>query len=185
MYLHPTIYVNGYGATHDLDDPNYHRYLGELIRLLRIQDHDEQITVYLCGGHTNRTDLTEARCMLNIIGRLGKPYGVDFVLIEESITTRDNLAEVYKRVGRIPLTVFCESTRRPTVRYLAKRLFPEVQMMPVTFDGRSLSLVNRLKQRYLKLPLEVASVHSPAFDILRSYLHERHLAKCRAQTQKP
>ncbi len=181
MKLHPTIYVNGYGATHDANDGNYGRYIGELMRLLRLNDFGKGMTVYLCGGHANRTDLTEARCMLNVIQHSGLPVAADFVLVEESTTSRDNLLNVCQRAGRVPLTVFCEYTRAPAISVIAKQYFPEVQMAPVAFDHRSLAIGQQLRQRYLNNVLDVAALYSPTLDALRTILRERHVAKCHAQ----
>lgn len=181
MDLHPTIYVNGYGATHDLDDANYGIYLGELLRRLRKDNLGRDSTVYLCGGLTNRPDLTEARCMLNIIKHLAIPTSAKFVLIEESTNPRDSLRQVFRLTGRVPLSAFCEFTREPTVRYLARRLFPEVMTVPIAFDKRSLAIGNQLKQRLLKHPLEVAASHSSIFDAIRIKLREKHMKRCRSE----
>ena len=175
------LYVNGYGATQNLDDGNYTRYLGEIIRHINWQPQ-RQFTVYLCGGHTNRTDLTEAACMRNIWEHLGAPPNAALVLIENTTTARDNLKEVGRHTADLHVTVFCEFSRMLTMEFLASRFFSRSTVFGIPFDTASLLTANMLKQRGPKLFLEVLANYLPLFDHLRLALRKRHVAKARHKT---
>lgn len=173
------IFVNGYGATRNPKDRNYTHYLDEVSRFIR-RDPKTEFTVYLCGGYTNRIDLTEAECMRRIWELRGIPQNVSLVLIEKTTTARDNLQAV-RLAGDEPITVFCELSRKPTMWFLASRLFSSVQVVGIGFDEKSLAIGHRLKQLFLKFPLEALAYYSPLFDKLRVILRERHVADARRQ----
>ncbi len=176
------VYANGYGATENIHDRNYTHYLIKVSHF--IQEHpDKQFTVYLCGGYTNRKNLTEAACMHQIWTRLGIPPNVVLVLIEDTTTARDNLQAV-RLAGDVPITIFCELSRKPTMRFLASRFFSAAQIVGIGFDEKSLKIGHRLKQLFLHFPLEVLAYYCPLFDKIRLALRKRHIARVRRNEEK-
>lgn len=174
------LYVNGYGATQNLHDSNYARYLGDIIRYINARPQ-RQFMVYLCGGYTNRTDLTEAACMRNIWVHLGAPPNATLVLIEDTTNARDNLKDVRRYVAYAHVTVFCEFSRITTMEFLASRIFSGSTVIGLPFDVASLLPANILKQLVPKFLLEVLAYHLPPFDYLRLALRKWHIAKARRE----
>ncbi len=176
------IFVNGYGATDNVDDGNYCRYLGEVSTF--IDSHQtEKCVVHLCGGYTNRLDLTEARAMLNWFVRRRDFSDVEYVLIEDTFTARDNMERMGSLVSEELLVIFCEYSRRFTMAFYASRLFKHYEIHGVKFDAKSLTFVHQIKQVTLKLPVEVLAWYFQSFDHLRLWLRNRHVMRVRARKE--
>jgi len=177
--IFPTVlYVNGYGAA-GTDDGNYNRYLSNVLDLVKSRP-SYKFRVFLAGGLTNRTDLTEARAMLNWFEAKGKPDNAEFLMIEDTTTAKDNMVAFRKLVGDEPVAIFCEHSRRHTMRFFALSLFNQYKILPVKFDAKSLRTKHRLQQVLLKTPLEILAWYWKPADNLRLKFRARHVVKVRA-----
>lgn len=175
------VYINGYGAPRDpLRDGNLGRYLGQVLK--HLEEHpDTSIDLFLAGGYTNREDLSEAEAMHQWLKNYGLPNNISVQLIDTTTTARDNMLEFRKRVGDVPVLIFCEYSRQPTMRFFAQKLFRQPLVQGIKFDEPSLKFTHRLKQMTVKLWLEELAWHSKTIDTLRKRLRERHVAHARAQ----
>ncbi|MBI4098820.1 MAG: YdcF family protein [Candidatus Magasanikbacteria bacterium] len=176
------VYVNGYGAPKDpLCDGNLDRYLGQVLKYLEAY-RDTNVDLFLVGGYTNRLDMSEAEAMKGWLMNRGLPSNVTIRLIDTTDTARDNMVEFKKRVGDVPVLIFCEFSRRPTMAFFAWKLFAEATVHGVRFDERSLRLAHRIKQLTTKLWLEQLAWHSKTIDVLRKWLRKRHVDRARAMS---
>ena len=178
-------YVNGYGATDNLADGNYGRYLSSVIGYLRRTHPQDAIALYLSGGYTNRTDLTEAESMRRILEHQGIISGTDLTItrLETPYTAREGLQTLRERVGSATrVTIFCEYSRQWTMRFFARQLFARATVIGIPFDASSMKLAHRLKQIFFHLPLEAGAWHSAFIDRLRKQLRDRHVAKARSRS---
>ncbi len=174
-------YINGYGASRDpLHDGNLGRYLEQVLEHLR-EHRDAGINLFLAGGYTNREDLSEAEAMHQWLKNYGLPNYVSVHLIDTTTTARDNMLEFRKRVNDVPVLIFCEYSRQPTMRFFAQKLFRQSLIQGLKFDKPSLKLAHRMKQQTVKLWLEKLAWHNKTIDALRNRLRERHVARVRAQ----
>lgn len=173
--------VNGYGATPDAQDRNYTRYLSEVMNHVAA-DGSEPKKIILCGGFTNRTDLTEAETMRCwIVDHF--PYWSDrLVLCDDTFTARDNFRLVSEWFDRTDVfKAFGEYSRCRTLRLFAKRYFYNCEVVPIRFDDRSLRPAHRLRQLCLHLPLEALALYFPLYDKLRLYFRQRHVECVRSK----
>lgn len=175
------VYINGYGAPRDpLNDDNLGRYLGQVLK--HLEGHpDTNNELFLAGGYTNREDLSEAEAMHRWLKNYGLPNSVSVHLIDTTTTARDNILEFRKRVDDVPVLIFCEYSRQPTMRFFAQKLFSQPLVQGIKFDEPSLELTHRIKQHTVKLWLEQLAWHSKIIDALRKWLRKRHVAHARTQ----
>lgn len=177
------IYVNGYGVPNDpLNDHNMHAYLMQVCRCIHAYGA-KSTKLYLAGGFTNRTDLSEARAMLMWLKHNGSISGAEINLLEATTTARENMKYFRSLVGDVPVIILCEYSRRPTMQFFADMLFSVNDVRGVPFDKRSMSLAHRLKQWTTRLWLEKLAWHSSFFDALNRRLRARHVAQARLQTK--
>jgi hypothetical protein len=177
--------VNGYGATPDIEDRNYTHYLSEVLRHTERDGHEPR-KIILCGGCTNRADLSEAETMRRWIdGHF--PYWSDrLVLCDDTFTAQENFRRVSEWFDRTDVfKAFGEYSRRRTLRLFAWRYFNNCEVIGVRFDDRSLRPVHRFKQLFLHLPLETLALYLPPFNWLRLFFRRRHVARVRSQAQDP
>jgi hypothetical protein len=202
------IYINGYGAPKDpVNDGNLSRYLGAVKSTVEnfvesnskygIPNSKYDFTLYLAGGFTNRTDLSEARAMQMWFEHHGLPKNVRrVILIEESTTGRDNLVLFTQTIEDPPMTYltlfFWEYSRRFQMEFLARHILAKMctyhqayEFIGVPFDARSMKLVNRAKEYLLKFPLLVLAWYFPFINkLVVRPIRERHIAKCRKEAEK-
>lgn len=180
------ITVLGYGAPADpATDGNLNRYLGRVAAFIRDLPEGSHCFVYLCGGRTNRQDLSEAAAMKQWFEAHRHEYcglkGATFILLENVDSARDALVATLQECGaHRHLNIFCEWTRRRTVHLHARRLFPNRTVNPIGFDQKSFHWRNRCVQ-LVKLPLEAAA-HRPgswADRWVKQPLRRRHLQRAR------
>lgn len=174
------LFVNGYGAG-DSRDQNMSRYLKAVHRHIMSLPGDDQIELYLCGGYTNRTDLSEAHAMANWFAGYGLPRRVQVILIENTCSARENIEEFRRRAGNPPTTIFCEWSRRFKMRWLARRSLRSVEVVGVPFDPRSLRLDRQLVEFGAAL-LEIAALHSIWAEELRRYFRQRRVQEARRES---
>jgi hypothetical protein len=178
------LFVNGYGATDNTDDRNYATYLSAVRNYAWTTLGDGRHTIYLCGGFTNRTDLTEAETMRRWFVKNPLPRNVEIVLVENTTDARGNICRVEALMeSEEDIIIFCEYSRRRTMTFFARRLFRHFEVRGVPFDQQSLRLEQQAKQLLLHLPLEALAWYLPPFDALRKKLHARHMR--RARSAKP
>ncbi len=186
------VFVNGYGAPKDpLSDGNLCGYMCAISEYMDLH-HDDVFTLYLAGGITNRKDMTEARAMKVWFDAHGLPANVtEVVLIEESTTARDNVALYSRKVDQgKPSVFFFEYSRRLQMIFLVKQYFNRhfhrlYKFCGVKFDEPSMELRNRLKQYFLRFPLEVLSWYLPSVrEKISKPLRARHIARARQDYNK-
>jgi hypothetical protein len=178
------VYVNGYGATDNPDDRNYAAYLSAVRNYAWNTLGDGQHTIYLCGGHTNREDLTEAETMSRWFERNPLPQNVKIVLVDDTTDARGNICRVEALMEpEQDIVIFCEYSRRRTMAFFARRLFKRFEVRGVPFDQQSLRFKQQATQLLLQLPLEALAWYLPPFDAFRKKLRTRHIR--RARNAKP
>lgn len=178
------ILVNGYGAPLEpLMDENLHRYLTEVVSILEGSEDGEN-ALYLAGGYTNRSDLSEAAAMSAWLKARELPKGTVIFLIETSTTARGNLTRLKDLVGNVPVTICCEYSRRLTMKFFAKKLFSQSVIRGIKFDEDSLRLDHLISRYTIKHWLEVLAWHSRIVDRFRRWLRKRHIARARAATNR-
>lgn len=175
--------VLGYGAPHNpLSDGNYTRYLSEVFRRLEIEASRVE-DIILCGGYTNRTDLSEAGAM-NLWIEAHRPEWVRKCLTLEEPTTLE--ADLEEAAAEIPpdsqAYIFCEQSRIWSVRFHARRFFKDIawRVIGIAFDEASLKPTHRLKQLLVHLPIEVLSTKSRIIADFKRRQRIRTVAKARA-----
>lgn len=176
------VFVNGYGAPlNPLEDDNFDQYLGNILKQLKEHCTYQCINLYLAGGYTNRTDMSEAEAMHEWFAKHQLPVHTVIHLISKTDTARENMREFQKVVGSdTPVFVFCELSRKPTMEFFAKKFFKHYMVYGVKFDAASLTLTNCLKQYTIKLWLEQLAWHSKTVDNLRKWLRKRQVTRSRA-----
>ena len=187
------IFVNGYGATQDLFDPQYITYLGTVVDA--IQRYPNPVLV-LSGGRTNLQTYSEAQCMLDIL-QINFPYVFERladnpVLLEHVWRARDGLQELSRLIDleqeSPSVVIFCEWSRRLTMHMLAhqvlKRTWPDRSSIPVkvwgvAFDRKSYTLRAHMSGLG-QMVLERAALSSALVDAFMEQRRRRHVARCRA-----
>ncbi len=176
------VYVNGYGAPFDpLTDGNLTRYLRCVVDWL--DRHRDQVhKVVLCGGFTNRADLSEAEAMRRWIAKHA-PQWVDSIwTIEDTLSVRENIqafADLY--LVRERAVFFCERSRIWTVLCLARIKFKSpwiVTVIGVPFDAQALKMSHRLRQMVHGL-IEWVSLWWPWLDRQREERRHRNILRAR------
>ncbi len=179
-----SVSINGYGAPRDpLTDGNLQRYLSQVFGWLDL--HERRVReVFLCGGYTNRHDLSEAEAMRGWIA-VHRPTWLDRVrLIDSTASVRENIVafDAEMASGLHPV-LFCERSRIWTVFWLAQCLFRAdrpVTAAGVRFDERSLRFGHRLAQFFFHAPIERLSLAWPWLDRWRTRQRLRRIAQARA-----
>lgn len=166
------VYVNGYGAPADpLTDKNLQRYLSQVVRSVRRLDALVPITAfYLCGGKTNRPDLSEAEAMRQWFLVNAWDLRDRIRLIDQSIDAQNSLRQFSEKVPRgAAAIVFCEHSKRHVMRVLAVRLLPgrDVSVLGIKFDRASLAPSNKAVQ-LLRVPFELLSTYVRFVDTIRA-----------------
>ncbi|MBP9748745.1 hypothetical protein KBD18_00930 [Patescibacteria group bacterium] len=175
------VFVNGYGATKDSRDRNYQAYLSAVRTFIWNKAGDGPHTLFLCGGHTNRDDLTEAETMRRWFEAHPLPRGVKVVLIDDTVDARNNICRMEKRLRpEQSVVIFCEYSRRRTMRFFAGRLFRHFEVRGIPFDQHSLRLEHRVMQALFHLPLEVLAWYVQPADDVRNWLRARHIRRARS-----
>ena len=179
------ISINGYGAERR---PKHSfkllRYLGQLLKLLHKHELMERIDhIYLCGGYTNRTDMSEAESMRRWIA-YHAPELIDRVhLIDTTTTVQDNVRAFSKAIAGQDLhPVFvCEYSRWLTTFVLARSFMGSVPMslVPIKFDAASLEVRHQLKQVLVNAPLEWLCLHSEVVDGWRRDVRRQAIRQAR------
>ncbi len=179
-----SVSVNGYGAPRDpLTDGNLRRYLSQVFDWLDL--HDRRVReVFLCGGYTNRHDLSEAEAMRGWVA-VHRPTWLPRVrLIDTTASVRENIEAFNMAMapGLHPV-LFCERSRIWTVFWLAQCLFPAdrpVTAAGVRFDERSLRFAHRFAQFFFHAPIERLSLLWPWLDRWRVRRRLRRIGQARA-----
>lgn len=180
------IYVNGYGTPKwPYLDGNLRRYLMEVRRYIKARPN-VLFRLFLVGGYTNDPYLSEAHAMQNWFEhyKMVPENVIRVVLLEETTTARDNLAFYSTLVDRDkPSIFFYEYSRRFQMMFLIRQIFGRYHMFDefhgVKFDARSMKLTNRLKQYFVKFPLEVLSWYFPFIQKhISAPLRKQHVERC-------
>lgn len=177
IYDHLALSVNGYGAPEDpINDGNLQRYLGGLFSTLDAHRLSGRIDViYLCGGRTNRPDLSEAEALKRWIVHYEPRFTTRVHLLDTTISAKENVrafAHEVANVGLHPLLA-CEYSRWPTMEILARSFFMDpVTVLPIKFDAKSLRPKHQLKQLLVHAPVEFLSLKSGMVDAWR---HKRRM----------
>lgn len=175
--------IVGYGAARDpVSDGNTSRYLSEALKVLgqhttRIQD------ILLCGGYTNRHDLSEAAAMLLWIKAHHPAWADKCLTLETPLTLEDDLREAASEIPTgAEAFIFCEQSRIWSVRFHARRLFKDIgwRVIGIAFDAPSLKPTHRLKQLLVHLPIEVLSTKSRFIAGFKHRQRTRKIAEARA-----
>lgn len=169
------IAILGYGAPADpLKDGHLEVYLETVVRIMRRpRQHDE---IFLMGGCTNRTDLTEASAMRQWFDEYEPVYLPHLLLEDKPISARESIATLAERwdgyTTEVEFVIFCEYSRRWMIRLLCRRLLPgrDVTVVGIKFDDASLTRSHRLYQAGPRLLLEWAALHSAEANRVREQL---------------
>lgn len=156
------VVVCGYGV---YLDPWLRGYLAAVARYVRDR-RDKVVCVIVSGGYTHQASfpgISEAAVMGKFLRRLG----VEALIIreEEAVTTPDNLrfsqdlVEHLRISPETRITIFCDSIREVKVKFLAKRVFADREVLVISHDFAR-SLKQRLKQLFTT-PLEIAAFYFP------------------------
>lgn len=177
------VYVNGYGAPLDpLTDGNLTRYLQCVVDWLD-RHRDKVNKVVLCGGFTNRTDLSEAEAMRCWIVRHAPQWTDSVWTIEETLSVRENIqafAELY--LVRERAVFFCERSRLWTVLCLVRHWFKPpwvVTVIGVPFDARAMRIGHRLRQLFFHAPIEWVSLWWSWLDRWREERRHQNILRAR------
>lgn len=179
-----SVSINGYGAPRDpLTDPNLHRYLTQVFGWLDVYDPRVR-EVFLCGGCTNRRDLSEAEAMQRWVA-LHSPAWLDRVrLIDTTQSVRENIERFAMEMSpQLQPVLFCEESRSRTVLWLARQFFRAprpVIVIGVPFDERSLRWTHRLLQVLVHAPIERLSLLWPWLDRWRMRERRARIGRERA-----
>ncbi|MBI4653144.1 hypothetical protein HY750_02720 [Candidatus Kuenenbacteria bacterium] len=168
--------INGYGVPKNIfQDGNYERYLGKIMEMINSSPDGVEITLVLCGDHTNINfpEKSEAGEMKKFFEnyyskekrlKMVEIYGID---------GRDNLEKFFHwllgQTEKEELVFFCEWCRRGQMKFLTKKIFGKkwikIKVIPVDFDQ---SLRRRLEplRQFCKYPLTVFAWY---FSIIRKY----------------
>lgn len=180
--------VNCYGADKNpLRDPRTSMYLSAVVQHCARQ-HDREIELHLLGGPTNRRDMSEAEAAKLWIDAYGEICNVVHIQLHEgTLDLRGNLEAVRQYTWQgAEVHYFCEYSRQPSVRALAKRILRgrRVTVIGVPYSKQDLSFRHRLVQ-LAKLGLEMAAyVIGWPFEPTRKYLRNRHIAQARRRAEK-
>ncbi|MBP7006304.1 hypothetical protein KBB27_04265 [Patescibacteria group bacterium] len=182
-------YVNGYGVPADIaTDGNYGEYLSSVFTALDALG-SRVIVVYLCGGYTNRQNLSEAEAMMVWVEK-NVPEWKDYVrLIENATTVRENVAEFAAKcwAANFSPVLFCEYSREPTVAALAAVFFGgsvPITTAGVRFSASDLTPRAQMKQVLVNLPVELLSLQFDAVERWRAKARAAVIANARAQAAK-
>lgn len=185
------VFINGYGAPQDiLKDNNYAIYLSSIKTFLFEQTEIQRcgFNLYLAGGFTNRTDMSEAQAMFNWFEKNGFPENTQNVFVlEASTTARSNIEEMDRQIEKDEFSetlFFCEYTRRFQTKFFVRNIFHnrkrDTRVLGVNFDKKSLQFLQYTKTIFLRFPLLVLSYYFPLVDekIVKP-ARARHVKKCR------
>ncbi len=176
--------INGYGAPQDPPtDGNLCRYLERVFTWLDL--HERRVReVFLCGGYTNRHDLSEAEALRDWIAAHRPNWLARVQLVDTTASVSENIRAFAARMLPGPHAVlFCERSRLLTVFWLASAIFGSghsVTVVGVRFDERSMGFIHRLTQLLIHAPIERLSLAWPWLDRWRSRLRLRRIGKARA-----
>lgn len=179
--------IFGYGAPPDpLQDDHLTVYLDAVTRSIgRPRQHDE---IFLMGGCTNRTDLSEAEAMRRWFAQFEPTFLPHLVSEDTPITARESVwmfAQEYGEHGpEVELMIFCEYSRRWMIRMLVKRFLPgrKVWVRGIKFDEAALTRTHRLYQVGPRLAFEWLALRRPFFNQMHNELRARYIANARAET---
>lgn len=180
------VYVNGYGAPVDITkDGNYEKYLLDVFEALDAWGSRVSV-VYLCGGYTNRHDLSEAAAMMEWVEKNASEWRGRIRLIENSTTVRENIAEFAAQCGGANFNpvFFCEYSREPAVAALAAVFFAgsvTITTAGVGFSSADLTRRAQLKQVLVNLPMELASLRFEVVERWRAKARAKVIAKARVR----
>jgi len=186
----PVYLVPGYGVPGDIvNDANYRAYLGQAFNHVYAEAErsgQSPVTVF-SGGRSDcfppyrRTEAGEMRSFFR--GLAGRPAcrkatrSWRMIVESRALSTLDNLAltkALLTASGVRPafVTVFCEATRAPRVRRLAREVFSglPVRIVPVDFDlsaNRYLDADFRRAKEARVLRIELAALRDPV--VLKRY----------------
>lgn len=178
------VLVNGYGAPADpLTDGNYHRYLNAVFDFVD-RYTTKEVTLILAGGFTNREDLSEADAMQMWFENNQLTKNVKVVILNHTVSARDNVRAAYSLLKDMPLHVFCEYSRRFIVECITMQFFSSYVMHPVAFDEVSMQRSHRVKQLFLHLPLEILACYFYFAERARLRLRLHHIMQARRRSRK-
>lgn len=175
--------VLGYGAPRDpAMDGNYDRYLTEVFRRLGPESTYVE-DIFLCGGYTNRRDLSEAAAMLQWIEAHRPEWARKCLTLEEPITLEADLEEAAREVpAGSRAFIFCEQSRIWSVRFHARRFFTGIdwRVIGIAFDAASMKPIHRLQQLFVHLPIEILSTKSTTVAAFKARKRMQRIAAARA-----
>jgi hypothetical protein len=181
------VYINGYGAPIDiLKDKGYYEYLSRAFDAIDTWG-DRVRMIYLCGGCTNSDEVSEAEAMKAWVARFAPQWVGRVRLIEDTMTVRENIRAFAKNSegARFPV-FFCEYSREWTVAALAAVFLPGDKFITtagVRFSKKDLTVGAQLKQMFVNLPLELASLRFSPAERVRARRREHVVDKARKERQ--
>lgn len=180
--------IMGYGAPqHPITDGNLFNYLGPALDHLRIREDGPIETIFLCGGYTNRTDLSEAMAMEQWIDAHRPQWAPKIERIESTLSLEENIRESAREIPKESrVIIFCEASRELAVRFQAWHHMRSMkrEVIGIPFDERSLTLAHRLKQFFVHLPIEMVSMYSERVHELKRRRRQRVIDQARAASKK-
>lgn len=186
-----TIVIMGCGAPRDpRNDEDLNRFMRATFASLELIWNEHGIhQIILCGGKTNRPDMSEAEAMRIWIEAHRPGWASEVVIIDTTTDIEGNFKAARTRIpARDNVIVFCETSRKPTNRFyalLAERRYVdggEWLVIGKMRDEASLSLMHRLKQVAVHLPVEALSQAVPAVASIKRWMRARNIEKARRET---
>ncbi len=185
-----TALICGYGVPKDLaTDPNYQAYLHAVVNALFVRHGDDAGTIVLNGGATDlhpphaRTEAGEMKRWLvahkTLMSRSAHQRPWKILAKARSLTMVENLLNFAPLVkGAADVLIFCEATRAPRVRRLAREIpaLRQAKIIAIDFDTSprryNLEEITRQEKRFLALELP-ALADARALARLRSFAKEK------------
>lgn len=178
-------FINGYGVPSNLLDPAFECYLNLIYTITGMDPWSpvyQPLRVFLGGGFTNRGDITEAQFMESWFRRQSLRRTVSFIRLEQGITARQNLEELYRFVGDVPVTIFCEQSSELRMRFLASRFFSDFEVCGLRFEPAAARRFSYFVQTLVYTPLELLAWYIPFLYRLRLYLRLWRLRRIRSRS---
>lgn len=178
------VLVNGYGApAHPEEDSQLNLYLRAVVVAMEVMEDcgKSPDRIFLAGGRTNRTDLSEACAMRRWFAANASKWVERLVLIDDTRDGQGNLRRFAQYVSEDDETmVFCSLERHAVMAALARRILKSrhVGTMGITLDRRRFGLVANLT-RHAGVSFEVLALRFATVNALRVMLRNREIIRAR------
>jgi hypothetical protein len=172
--------INGLGAPeYPEDDKALSTYLRQALAFV---DKYSPNFIFLCGGCTNRPNLSEAEAMLRWFGCHAPHLLERIVLLEDSLTARQNVEELNRHVGGgTSVVYFTEYSRRFEARILcACYLMVGWRVVGLVHDKRSMRPDRRLLRYTVYAPLALSVEMFPGLAGAQEQFRVLHILRTRA-----